>query len=92
MYRTSGKEELDAPVNPVFAVAESIQEKTAFMPDYGFKETEETATNETPAATENAEAWPAVSAGASIAGLVGGAITLALAGLIGMVLRMRPAM
>ncbi|MCX7804530.1 MAG: energy-coupling factor ABC transporter permease [Planctomycetota bacterium] len=41
----------------------------------------------TPVAEET-ERWPSVSAGASLAGLVGGAITLLVAGLIGFLLRL----
>jgi cobalt/nickel transport system permease protein len=60
----------------------SIQQKTAFLPDYGFRK----------AAAPGAEGpakWPAVDPGTSTAGLVGAAITLGLAGLIGFVLTRR---
>lgn len=53
-----------------------IQERTALMPDYAFREEEES-----PAETE--AAWPAVDAGTSVAGLVGCVLTLALALLAG---------
>jgi hypothetical protein len=36
------------------------------------------------------ESWPAVSAGTSVSGIVGGLITLALAGVVGLALKARP--
>jgi len=59
-----------------------VQEGTAFLPDYGFKVAEPASG----AAEEAAPTWPAVSGGTSLAGVVGSAITLALAGLIGFLL------
>jgi len=50
----------------------NIQSKTAFLPDYGFK----TATG------NKTDSY----AGTSISGIVGGALTLGLAGLIGLVI------
>lgn len=50
----------------------NIQEKTAFLPDYSFK-----------SQSDNEEEWPAVSVGTSISGIIGGALTLGLALLIG---------
>ncbi|MFH1706411.1 MAG: energy-coupling factor ABC transporter permease [Planctomycetota bacterium] len=93
MFKTSGHEELEAPPAGVHATLAGVQEKTAFMPDYSFKAPEETA-EAAPAAeavttgpVEEAAAWPAVSAGTSVAGLVGGAIVLLVAGLTGFALR-----
>ena len=86
MFRVSGQEELEAPAGGIHETLAGVQEKTAFLPDYGFK-----AHAEEPAATEpeeaTPEAWPAVSAGTSVSGIVGGLITLALAGLVGIALR-----
>ena len=86
MFRVSGQEELEAPAGGIHETLAGVQEKTAFLPDYGFK-----ASTEEPAATEPAEAapeaWPTVSAGTSVSGIVGGLITLALAGLVGIALR-----
>lgn len=65
-----------------------LQEKTAFLPDYGFKSTiTEAAPAENTAAEP--EQWPAISAGTSVSGIVGGLITLGLAGLIGFALKAR---
>lgn len=66
-----------------------LQDKTSFLPDYDFKSTEaETLTKEnTPSEPE----WPAVSAGTSVSGIIGGLLTLALACLVGFVLKARRA-
>ena len=83
MAKVSGKEELAAP-DGMHATLAHLQEKTAILPDYGFR-VEEAATE----STEEPTAWPAVSGGTSTAGLAGGLITLALAGLAGLALKVR---
>lgn len=85
MFRVSGSEELEAPTDGIHQKLASVQEKTSILPDYGFKagETEETA------AEESASSWPAVDAGTSTSGLVGGILTLVLAVLIGMIFKRR---
>ncbi|MBF0531358.1 MAG: energy-coupling factor ABC transporter permease [Deltaproteobacteria bacterium] len=93
--RVSGQEELKAPEKGVHTMLAALQQKTAFLPDYGFKKTDE---KEGPAKSGADEAaaksgrgkeadWPAVSAGTSGSGLVGGAMTLILVVLIGVTLR-----
>ena len=94
MFRTSGKEELEAPGSRVHSVLAQLQQWTAFLPDYGFKmEEAEKASKEGPkqdaAKPSPAESWPAVSAGTSVAGVVGSGITLAVAGLVGFGLKGR---
>lgn len=86
MAKVSGKEEL-ASEEKIHEVARALQEKTAFLPDYGFKKPEPA--RGAPPATKEAPSWPAVDAGTSVSGIVGGAITLALAGLVGLVLKTR---
>ena len=54
----------------IFSVAAAIQEATAFMPDYAYK-----------AAGQGAEAG-----GTSVAGIIGGVLTFALAGVSGLVI------
>lgn len=85
MENTAGTAELEAPdgIHQALAAFQSI---TAFLPDYGFKagENEEAAG---PPAEEAAETWPAVNAGTSVSGIVGGALTLALAALTGWIIR-----
>jgi len=86
--RVTGKEEVGNPETGIHKILAGVQEKTAFLPDYGFKVPEADtppAENQTP----STEAWPAVSAGTSVSGIAGGAMTLALACLIGAVLRLR---
>ena len=58
----------------------TIQEKTALLPDYNFKVTEEISTS------ENDSNWPAVNMGTTVSGLIGGLMTFALAGLIGLII------
>ncbi len=82
--RTAGKEEVAGREDGVHGNLADLQAKTAFLPDYGFKAPERDA--------PPAETWPAVSAGTSLSGIVGGAMTLALACLIGIALRARPAL
>ncbi len=84
MFRTAGKEEMAAPADNIHKTLASIQEKTAILPDYNFKETVSESETEQ---EETAESWPAISAGTSFAGIIGGILTLALAFLIGTVLR-----
>jgi len=79
MFKTSGHEELESR-EAVHASLADIQEKTAFLPDYGFKKSEP-ATVEPAAGAKTS--WPAVDAGTSVSGLVGGTLTLVLAILIG---------
>jgi cobalt/nickel transport system permease protein len=80
MFRTSGQEELSVPGGVHTSLA-SVQEKTAFLPDYGFKKSG--------MVEEPSAAWPAVDPGTSVSGLVGGLLVLFMAGLIGLVLKRR---
>jgi len=82
MFRTSGKEELETS-EAVHATASHIQEKTAFLPDYGFKKAGSVEESEA------APSWPAVDPGTSVSGLVGGALTLTIVLLIGLLVRRR---
>lgn len=70
--KVTGKEEFTGAGDGVHGALAAVQEKTAFLPDYGFRE---------------AGAGP--NAGTSISGIVGGGLTLALAGLIGFVVKLR---
>lgn len=82
----TGAREIERAGSDVHGALASLQDKTAFLPDYSFKAAagSETAAGEEPA-------WPAVDAGTSIAGIVGGAITLVVAVLIGFALKKRGA-
>lgn len=83
MVKTSKTEELTSNTK-VHKVAEEIQKKTAFMPGYNLKSSNENQeTNKTqPNSLLNKE-----NAGTSAAGFIGGACTLALALLIGVALK-----
>jgi cobalt/nickel transport system permease protein len=83
--KTSGSEEMEIPDEGLHSGLAAFQEKTAFLPDYGFK----SATAETELPADDSVRRPIVDAGTSVAGLVGGLITLAVAGLIGYSLRSR---
>jgi len=97
MLGTSGKEELHSN-GKIHGLLASLQAKTAFLPDYGFKKTEtvhksavKEGSTEAAAAPGAEPSWPAVEAGTSVAGLVGGFLTLLTAGLIGFALKLRKA-
>lgn len=68
MWKVSGKEELETPEKSIHASLSHLQEKTAILPDYGFKNTGPEEVSE--------ESWPAVNAGTSISGIAGGLLTL----------------
>lgn len=84
MFKTSGKEELDSH-SIVHASLAGVQERTAFLPDYGFKKSGSEAYPE--GALKSS--WPAVDAGTTVSGLVGGVLTLSVVFTIGFVLRRR---
>lgn len=98
MAKVSGKEEMEAPETGIYAALADIQKRTAFLPDYAFKEAEEAkpeaatlaAAAEGAKPEEKTESWPNIDAGTSVAGVLGGIMTLALAGMTGLVaLRVR---
>ena len=78
MAKTTGKTELEASYR-IHNIFSDIQSKTAFLPDYSFKANE----NEEETMNAEEEAWPAVSVGTSVSGLIGGTMTLALAAFTG---------
>lgn len=86
MFKTTGKAELEAP-GGIHKTLSEVQSKTAFLPDYGFKASE-SEKEEEPASQEAEEAWPSVSAGTSVSGIVGGTLTLALAAITGLIISM----
>ncbi len=75
--KVAGQEQLASSGN-IHQIVAAVQEKIAFLPDYAFKATPEAS------ATELAAQWPAVNGGTSLAGLIGGMMTLLLAGLAGL--------
>jgi cobalt/nickel transport system permease protein len=91
MGKIARKEALDAPAGGVHERLAELQKQTAFLPDYGFRAAAEEpgaqSGERAAAGAETRAPWPAVSAGTSLAGLVGGATVLVLAGCIGLGLR-----
>ncbi len=85
--KVTGSETELATTSSTHEKAAEVQEGTAFLPDYAFKQDEAAA--EEAAAEE--PAWPAVDAGTSLAGVVGGAIVAGLVILVGFVLYRRSA-
>ena len=76
-----GKPELPEKVSAIASALKSVQNKTVFLPDYGFKK---------PEGAEEGKAgpsWPAPNPGKSVSGIVGSAIVLAAVLLIGLVIR-----
>lgn len=80
--RTTGKGGPVVQEHGIAAAAKTLQEKTAFLPDYAFKP----AANE-PKAKKEAPPWPNVDAGTSVSGLIGGVLVLAVAFGIGGAIR-----
>ena len=87
MFKVSGKEELEGTTG-VHHTLGALQEKTAFLPDYGFKKPEHEGAAKEEAA-EAAAPWPAPDAGTTTAGIVGGILTLLVAVAIGFLLKKR---
>lgn len=80
--RITGKGELPEQEHRIAALLKGFQEKTAFLPDYGFRPVE----NE-PKKEETVPSWPGIEAGTSAAGLIGSAIVLGMILLIGIGIR-----
>jgi cobalt/nickel transport system permease protein len=99
IFHTTGEEELESPESPAYLISKEIQEKTAILPDYGFKADEETRDENTTESVESknltqsqtgegagtagtedsgnpGEAWPAPSAGTTVSGAIGSALTI----------------
>jgi cobalt/nickel transport system permease protein len=78
--RVTGQEELSGTAAGVHGNLAVLQKKTAILPEYGLKAA---------GADPKPQAWPAINAGTSVSGIVGGLMALALAGLAGFALRAR---
>jgi cobalt/nickel transport system permease protein len=73
-----GKPELPEAEQGIAPALKSVQKKTSFLPDYGFKKgTEE----------EGEASWPAVDPGTSVSGIVGAGLVLAAVLLIGGIIK-----
>jgi cobalt/nickel transport system permease protein len=81
----TGKGELESKADSIHATAARIQSQTAILPDYDFASGEKKEGK-----GEGAEpAWGAPNVGTSVSGLVGGGLTLLIAGLAGWLFRRR---
>ncbi|MHB8058882.1 MAG: energy-coupling factor ABC transporter permease [Desulfuromonadaceae bacterium] len=97
--KITGKEELKGPEQGLHGTLAAIQEKLAFLPDYSFKKPAEAKNEDSkPEAAQARQAAqpaerrpdePIIHLGTSVAGLVGGTMTLGLALLIGFILKKR---
>lgn len=101
--RVTGKEELEGPKQGIHGALAAIQGVTAFLPDYSFRKPADSKKEESKPETLQAHQSvqpeqkgekkkaeePKNSVGTSVAGLIGGTITLGLALLIGFVLKRR---
>jgi len=81
--RIYGNKELENPESRIHSLLSGLQEKIALLPGYDFRKQKDEQSADNEGKKGKADAWPSVSAGTSISGLVGGAMSLALAGLIG---------
>ena len=91
--RVTGRPELDATDSSVHTRLADLQKSLALFPDYKFSLDAKDASPE-PAkpkegATTTPEVWPAVDAGTSLAGVIGGLATLSLVTLVAYLLRRR---
>jgi cobalt/nickel transport system permease protein len=74
-----GRPELPEREAGIPTALKSVQENTAFLPDYGFKKTE--------GEEKGKRAWPAVDPGTSVSGVVGSALVMAAVLLIGLLIK-----
>lgn len=81
MAKVSGQEELEGKEAPIHETLRSIQEKIAFLPDYGFRTTAEPA-----AETMDSKETP-VNAGTTVSGIAGSFLVLLLSGAAGLLFR-----
>jgi cobalt/nickel transport system permease protein len=82
MSKVSGKESIETAGEKVHDILASIQERTAFLPDYGFKTVDH-------AAGSSADTSSPVNPGTSVSGIVGSLCVLICAGGAGFLLRKR---
>jgi len=83
--RVAGTAEIEGATVAAHESVGAIQERTSFLPDYAFPESGA----ETAGADE--DSWPVVDLGTTTSGIVGAAITLGFAVLIGFALKRRSA-
>ena len=83
IFKTAGTDDPATPRKGIHTALAKVQEKTALLPDYDFK------LKKTELPAEAPQSKPVVETGKTVSGLVGGALTLILAGLLGFALKRR---
>jgi len=83
--KITGQGELAEATSGIAPALKNIQEKTAFLPDYGFRPA---STDEDGSIEEAAPAWPGIEAGTSVAGVVGAVIVMMFIMIIGFGIRL----
>jgi cobalt/nickel transport system permease protein len=86
VLEVAGPEQPATPPTDTHATLEEVQERTALLPDYALPAADDRATS---AAGDEGGKWPAVSAGTTLAGVLGGAMTLVAAGGLALILGRR---
>lgn len=92
----TGQEELESPTGGVQGGLATLQGKLAFLPDYSLGKSDESVAREATVRAAPPAAKPEIAPGGdgrlgtSVSGVVGGALTLAVAFFIGFILRRRP--
>ena len=81
--KITGKGELAQSGHSIDRAFRELQEKTAILPDYNFKSASKEKAKE-----QTTPAWPGISAGTSVSGIVGGAVVLIFILLIAFGIRM----
>lgn len=77
-----GNPELLEQEDGVTPLLKQLQEKTAFLPDYNFKQADEASAKDDGA--ESGESWPNIGAGKSLSGILGSMMVLSLILLLGL--------
>lgn len=86
--KVPGNAELKGVPHGIQTLLASVQTKMALLPNYNFVPVEKGAGPKA-AAAESGVTWPAVDAGKTASGLLGGALTLGMAAVIGLFLKRR---
>jgi len=89
IFRATGNEEVQSPHHGIHTWLADIQEKISFLPGYGFKGSEGVGHETAGSGDAEPAPWQPVDAGTSVAGLVGGFITLLLSAVVGLLLKRR---
>jgi len=85
--KVTGKGGLPEQERGIVAALRGFQEKTVFLPDYGFKPSGNELKKHHAGSADPAHRWPGIETGTSAAGIIGAAITLGMIVLIGMGIR-----